>query len=167
MVVAQAPGWPTAPLAPPPDSPMSVMRHALAMERGLLISETPRDASPSSVTFVLDRGSNAVLFASDVLRRRGTVVSDVAEVVRGAWKGAVAHVGRQVRVRLRFGPLVVELEGGDAPDSRRDILSESVLWDTLSWTVLGEPYMHIETPCGAKLPIVRVDGLYFVTAEVL
>ena len=117
---------------------------AQPVERGAEASVATLPAD-GKAAFMLDRGSNTVLFADGIFGERGMVTSDTPEDVTGVWNASTSRIERQLRVRLRFGSLVVELEGGEAPNSRRNILSESALWDALRWTVFGEPYMYIAT----------------------
>ena len=119
------------------------------------------------VSFMLDRGSNVVLFKDEAISQMAVVESNVPEDVVGVWQASASSIGRTLRARFLLGSHVIELSGGEAPTARRNIISESVLWDLLGWTVLGEPYMYIQTHQGSRLPITRVNGLYFVKATLL
>ena len=84
---------------------------------------------------MLDRGSNLVLFKDEVISQMAVVESDVPKDVVGVWQASASSIGRTLRARFRLGPHVIELTGGEAPSARRNIISESVLWDSLGWSI--------------------------------
>ena len=72
-------------------------REAQPVERGAEASAATRP-DDGKVLFMLDRGSNTVLFADSVFGERGIVTSDTPEEVTGVWSASTARVERQLRV---------------------------------------------------------------------
>ena len=59
----------------------------------------------------------------------------------------------------------MHLNAAHAPGCRRDLLSESLLWDECGVRVLKEPVMRLLWE-GGEAEIQRENGLYFVEAMV-
>ena len=56
---------------------------------------------------------------------------------------------------------IINISGAHHPGARRNIISESLLYDECRLSVLKEPHMRIVWR-GGEAPIYRRDGLYFV-----
>ena len=132
------------------------MREASAAETG------------SVVRLMLDGGSNVHLMKHELLLKAGEV-SPASFDVLGI--GGATEVSDEIAVTVRFkgvGGTVsppMHLNGAHAPGCRRDLLSESMLWDECGVRVLKEPVMQLLWDGGAAA-LQRENGLYFVDAVV-
>ncbi|KAL1519245.1 hypothetical protein AB1Y20_003504 [Prymnesium parvum] len=126
-------------------------------------------ASPRMI--MIDGGSNINLFNHKDVPILGTPIPGAPVQVSG-WSDSVAQsvlANYRIDVQLKFdnGTMRrVTTEVAYSEQGRRDILSESMMWDTHSWSVLKEPNMRIDTPLGS-VPLIRLNGVYFVEALIL
>ena len=108
------------------------------------------------------------LFRNELLLRGG-VVSPAAFEVLGI--GGATEVSDELSVTVRFCGVggqpspPMHLNGAHAPNCRRDLLSESLLWDECGVRVLKEPVMRLLWE-GGEAELRRENGLYFVEAMV-
>ena len=155
----------------------AVLAEAFPLERDMPhISRSVSAASvePSGrvvVHVLVDGGANTCLMGSPLLiaasEKRPANVS-----IAGVWDAAAPSITEAGTVRLAL-PLIdggehrFDFEAPIAPLSRRDIWSESVMYDIMAARVLKEPIMRIELSDGAAAPLYRADGLYFVTMYIV
>ena len=141
-----------------------------ARECNCLQAKTASRALTSKrVMIMLDGGSNTNMAATmPSLLQHATVTSTAPESITGVWQQSGNVVNKAAELDLVVAGANdgadVEVRGIRmliSQHARRNILSESSMWDTHRWRVLKEPVMRVDTP-GGSLKLERINGLYFV-----
>ena len=160
------------PLGPRSDALVSA-RFAYPLELERVVSEISHVSAPVSeeypISFLVDGGANTCLMASPALISVAEQQPATIKITGVGGKPVASAIGT---IRLAM-PLV---DGSEhtftfrAPivaAAQRDILSESILYDTAGARTLKEPVMQIQFPDGAAASVHRHNGLYFVHARVV
>ena len=148
---------------------------AVAGDDGLMttmgqIPEVNSAQSGDSVQIQVDGGSNCCLTTDRSVAQIGDVLSAEPRSLKGVCAGVDGTIEAVVRVGLQMPAqdgetVTVGIVTGVTPKARRDVLSESVIWDLWRGRVLKEPEMciKVQTTAGERrVQLVRRNGLYFI-----
>jgi len=142
---------------------------ALSLEVCTSVMASSRLAPEGKTKFLVDGGSNTVLSSDKIISMRG-VHSPLQTSIVGIWNNNdTITTGVTFNVLFVGNAPSIELFGPYNASARRNVLSESYLWDTHKMQVLKEPVMRIvfhDSP-ELYLDLFRENGLYFIYGDVM
>ena len=136
---------------------------AAAIEKATKQREAMNAERMAWVEVLLDGGSNANLFIDGAFVDHGVAVRVPSYTIAGiAGAAEITHeISISVFIEGATGRVpTVNIHGAHRPGGRRNIISESLLYDECRLSVMKEPHMKIVWR-GGEAPIYRRDGLYF------
>ena len=122
------------------------------------------EGDTAALEAMLDGGSNVNLFTSKLAMQHATFSTGEPRKVTGIFgqKGeGLKQFKLQIELTEAQGDSTMQIDGLFSEQGRRDILSESWLYDKYGARVLKEPVMKIKSPT-FEAPIIRRGGHYFV-----
>ena len=141
----------------------------VSREANLLDQEAnPIEKDENSVEFLIDGGANLNLVKDEAVRDASEVVAEVTNGdVMGVSLNASKNLVQQTIFTLLYHPNLksqsLQIEAGYAPSTRRNVMSESWMWDHFGAQTFKEPRMEIRFPQEEFVPIYRRNGLYLAT----
>ena len=122
-------------------------------------------AGRASVEMLIDGGANMNLVQSPDIFAVAEVHKVKTSACQGAFEGMAAPMDSIVVFDGHFPQFkkgrTITFDACFVPSARRNVLSESYMWDKFGATVRKEPQMDISFGDDIKVPIKRRNGLYF------